>query len=86
MSDMMNQMNLSNARKNFFRLVDEVNENHIPVLLTGKEKEAVLLSKEDWDAIQETLYLQSIPGMVESIVEADKEPISDGVALEDMNW
>lgn len=82
----MNHMNLSTARKNFYHLVDEVNETHIPVLLTGKNKEAVLLSKEDWNAIQETLYLQSIPGMVESIVDADSEPISEGTKLKDMKW
>lgn len=82
----MNQMNLSAARKNIYRLVDEVNETHIPVLLTGKKKEAVLISKEDWNAIQETLYLQSIPGMVESILAADAEPISEGTKLKDMKW
>ena len=82
----MNQMNLSTARKNIYRLVDEVNETHIPVLLTGKNKEAVLISKEDWNAIQETLYLQSIPGMVESVMAADAEPISEGTKLKDMQW
>lgn len=85
MSD-INQMNLSMARKNIYRLVDEVNETHIPVLLTGKNKQAVLISKEDWNAIQETLHLQSIPGMVESIKAADAEPISEGTKLKDMQW
>lgn len=81
----INQMNLTTARKNIYRLVDEVNESHVPILLTGKS-EAVLVSKEDWDAIQETLYLQTIPGMVESIMAADAEPISEGTKLQDMQW
>ena len=82
----INQMNLSTARKNIYRLVDEVNETHIPVLLTGKNKQAVLISKDDWNAIQETLHLQSVPGMVESIIAAESEPNSEGTKLKDMQW
>ena len=57
----------SEARANLYRLVDEAAENHEPILITGKRNSAVLVSEEDWRAIQETLYLLSIPGMRESI-------------------
>jgi antitoxin YefM len=59
----------SEARANLYRLMDEVAQSHDPLLITGKRGNAVLLSEADWNAIQETLYLLSIPGMRESIVE-----------------
>jgi len=82
----INYMNLSTARKNIYRLVDEVNETHVPYLLTGKNSKAILVSIEDWNAIQETLHLQSIPGMVESIKAAEAEPASEGTKLKDVKW
>jgi antitoxin YefM len=82
----INQINLSNARKNIYRLVDEINETHVPYLLTGKKNKAVLISMEDWNAIQETLYLQGIPGMTDSIKAADAEPLSESTKLKDVKW
>ena len=55
------------ARANLYRLMDEAAQSHQPILISGKRHDAVLVSAEDWDAIQETLYLLSIPGMRESI-------------------
>jgi antitoxin YefM len=69
-----------------YRLVDEVAEHHQPVVISGKRKDAVLVSKEDWDAIQETIYLTSIPGMSESIQTAAAEPVEDCVPLADLDW
>jgi prevent-host-death family protein len=57
------------ARKRLYALIDEVSESHKPVQITGKRGNAVLLSEADWNAIQETLHLVSIPGMRESILE-----------------
>ncbi len=57
----------SEARANLYRLIDETAESHQPIAITGKRTNAVLLSAEDWSAIQETLYLLSVPGMRESI-------------------
>jgi len=65
----MPNISVSEARKNLYRLVDEVSESHTPVLISGKRTSAILVSEEDWTAIQETLYLSSIPGMRESIQE-----------------
>ncbi len=58
------------ARANFFGLIDEAAESHQPVRITTKRKNAILVSEEDWDALHETIYLLSIPGMRESILEA----------------
>jgi len=57
----------SDARKNLYRLLDEVTDEHEPVLITGKRNNAVLVSEDEWRAIQETLHLAAIPGMVASI-------------------
>jgi len=64
----------SQARANIFRLIDEAAESHEPIVITGKRNNAVLLSQEDWSAIQETLFLQSIPGMRESLLESREAP------------
>lgn len=63
----MNSLNINVAREKLCRLLDETAEAHQPVLITGARSNAVLVSEEDWCAIQETLYLLSVPGMRESI-------------------
>ena len=65
----------SDARANLYRLIDEAAEMHEPILITGKRHNAVLISEEDWSAIQETLYLLSIPGMRESIKAGMESPV-----------
>ena len=72
----MTVLKASTARAKLYRLIDEAALSHEPVLISGKRRNAVLLSEEDWRAVQETLYLLSIPGMRESIVEGLKTPIS----------
>lgn len=66
----------SEARANLYRLIDETNESHQPIVISGKRGSAVLVSMEDWDAIQETLYLLSVPGMRESIKKGMAEPLA----------
>ena len=65
----------SEARANLYRLIDETNASHQPVVISGKRNSAVLVSSQDWDAIQETLYLLSVPGMRESIRKGMAEPL-----------
>jgi len=64
----MQTITASEARANLYRLINETAESHQPIAITGKRTNAVLLSSEDWSAIQETLYLLSVPGMRESII------------------
>lgn len=66
----------SDARTNLYRLIDQTNESHEPVIISGKRNNAVLVSEDDWKSIQETLFLSSIPGMKESIINGMKEPLS----------
>ncbi len=70
----MKTLSATQARKDIYRLLDEASETHKPIQITGKRSNAVLVSEEDWRAIQETLYLSSIPGMQESIVEGMNTP------------
>ena len=70
----MNAVNATTARQNLYQLIAEVNRSSIPITITNNRgKNAVLISEDDWNALQETIYLYSIPGMVESILE--EEPI-----------
>ena len=73
----MTVINATNARKNLYKLISEVNENSSPITITNKSGNAVLISENDWNAIQKTLYLHSVPGLVKEILEGDKENISD---------
>lgn len=66
----------SEARANLYRLIDETADSHQPITISGKRNSAVLLSNEDWSAIQETLYLLAIPGMRESIKTGMAEPLA----------
>jgi len=68
---------ISQARANIFKLVEEINKEHQPIIITGKNSDAVLLSLEDWTSIQETLYLTSIPNMRESIIDGLNTSIQD---------
>ena len=80
----MGSISASEARRRLFSLIDEVRESHPPVQIHGKRGSAVLLSEQDWRAIQETLYLASIPGMRESILEGMAAPINE--LSEDAGW
>jgi antitoxin YefM len=71
----MTTISASEARKRLYNLVDEVKATHVPVQIVGKRSSAVLVSEEDWRAIEETLYLLSIPGMRESIKKGLKTPV-----------
>ena len=72
----MNTLTASEARANLYRLIDEAGESHQPIIISGKRNSAVLLSAEDWSAIQETLHLLAVPGMRESIKAGMAEPLA----------
>lgn len=71
----MTTLTATEARKNLFNLLDDVSESHNPIQISGKRHSAILISEDDWRAVQETLYLTSIPGMRKSIVEGLKTPV-----------
>ena len=72
----MTAMTVSAARSRLYKLIDTAAASHEPVQITGKRSSAILISEDDWRAIQETLYLLSIPGMRQSIRRGLRTPIS----------
>lgn len=73
----MTTVNVTEARANLYKLIDDASVNHEPVVITGKRVNAVLLAEDDWNAINETLYLLSVPGMRESIIEGMQESLEE---------
>lgn len=80
----MHALTASEARANLYRLIDETAESHEPIIISGKRSSAVLLSAEDWSAIQETLFLLAVPGMRESIKAGMAEPL--GGSASELEW
>ncbi|MBW2119221.1 MAG: type II toxin-antitoxin system Phd/YefM family antitoxin [Deltaproteobacteria bacterium] len=80
----MSTLTATEARKRLYTLVDDVAESHDPIQIIGKRNSAVLVSEEDWRAIQETLYLSSIPKMRESIRKGLKTPVEE--CEEELDW
>lgn len=80
----MTTLSATEARKCLYSLVDDVAESHDPIQIVGKRNSAVLVSEDDWRAIQETLYLTSIPGMRESIQDGIKSPVEE--CDEELEW
>jgi len=80
----MQTLTASEARANLYRLIDQATESHQPIAITGKRTNAVLLSAEDWAAIQETLFLLSVPDMRESIIEGIATNIEE--CSKELDW
>jgi antitoxin YefM len=74
----------SEARANLYRLIDQAADSHEPILIAGKRSSAVLVSEEDWKAIQETMHLLSVPGMRKSIREAMAQPLAQ--SAKELPW
>ena len=73
----MTSISATEARKRLYTLLDDVAASHEPIEITGRRSNAVLVSEDDWRAVQETLHLLSIPGMRESILEGMATPVED---------
>ena len=80
----MTILNATEARSRLYSLIDETASSHKPIVITGKRSNAVLVSEEDWNAISETLFLLSIPGMRESIKEGLDENLSK--CSKELDW
>lgn len=80
----MTTFNATEARSKLYALIDETTETHQPIIITGKRGNAVLLAEDDWNAINETLHLLSIPGMRESIQEGMAASLDD--CDEKLDW
>ena len=80
----MKTIAVTKARASLYKLIDEAATTSEPIQIIGKRSNAILISERDWRAIQETLYLLSIPGMRESIIDGLKTPLSE--CTEEIEW
>lgn len=80
----MTTLTASEARANLYRLIDQTAQSHRPILISGKRSNAVLVAEEDWTAIQETLFLLSVPGMRDTIKAGMAEPIDS--CTTELDW
>lgn len=81
----MYHTNATQARANLYQLLDMALDSEV-VSVSTKRGNAVILSEDDYNAMMETMHLMRIPGMTESIQAVAEEALSDGVALEDVEW
>ena len=82
----MQTLSISKARANLFKLVEHVSLSHQSVHIHGRHNKAVLISEEDFDSIQETLYLMSVPGMYEKLKEGLKTPLEECTPDSELEW
>lgn len=83
----MTSISITQARGNLYQLLADVNHNSQPIILTNSRgKNGVLISEDDWNAIQETLYLNSVPGLTDSIIQSKSELNTGSVYDKDEEW
>ncbi|BAZ09948.1 putative antitoxin of toxin-antitoxin stability system [Calothrix sp. NIES-4071] len=82
----MNVIGVDEAQKRLDAVIKNSVESHTPVIITANESQVVLIALEDWNAIQETLYLLQIPGMREDILEGMRTPIEECATKEELDW
>lgn len=83
----MPTISITEARSNLYKLAEEVNENSSPVLLTNKNgKNCYLIGEEDFNALLETMYLNSQEGLADLIIERGNSPREDFVDVDDLDW
>lgn len=70
----------SQARTKIFQIMDEVNLTHEPVYIKSKRNSVVVLAKEDYDGLQETLAINSVSGLTQSIIDASNSPKEDWIS------
>ncbi len=80
----MTILTASKVQANLDQVIEQAGQTHAPIVISGKRANAVLIAEEDWNAIQETLYLISVPGMRESILEGLRTPLE--ACDEDLDW
>ncbi len=77
---------ITNFRKNIFTFIEQAVKFHDVVSISTKSGNAVVLSEDDYNSLTETLYLKSVPGLVDSIIEASQEPLDGCVPADEVEW
>lgn len=83
----MTSISVTKARENIYQILADVNHDSQPITITNSRgKNGVLISEADWNAIQETLFLNSIPGMTESIIKGGNTPLEECLSEDEVEW
>lgn len=83
----MTAISVTKARENIYQILADVNMNSQPIMITNnKGKNGVMIGEEDWNAIQETLYLNSVPGLAESVVAGGNTPLEECLTEDEVDW
>lgn len=82
----MQTVNITNARSNLYNIVDSVNQSHEPIQILGKRGDAVVISAEDWNCIQETLYIMSVPNLAVELRDSIEEPFTTMKNADEVEW
>lgn len=76
----------TNLRKNLFGMLEQTIKYNEPVTVSTKTGNAVILSEEEYNAMMETLYLSSMPGTKQDIIEGLQTPIDDCIDESEVTW
>lgn len=82
----MTNTNITNFRKDIYELLEQTIKFNEPINISTKHGNAVVLSEEDYNNLMETLYISSIPGLKEDIVEGLKEPLANCISEDEVEW
>ncbi|MUG97672.1 type II toxin-antitoxin system prevent-host-death family antitoxin [Scytonema sp. UIC 10036] len=82
----MDVIHVNDAQQHLDAVINDSVQSHTPVIITGNQNQAVLISLEDWNAIQETLYLLQVPSMREDLLEGMNTPVEECVTKEKLDW
>lgn len=82
----MNIFNASTARANFFKMIEDTVASSEPSIITSKAGNVVMISEEDYKSIQETLYIHSVPGLAENIINGMNEPLKNMINADEVEW
>lgn len=75
----------SEARKNLFPLIEQVNDDHSAVEITSRRGDAVLLSRAEYDALQETAYLLRVPANARHLLDSLEQARSGEATERDLS-
>ena len=82
----MTRTNVTNFRNDIFRMMEQVIRYNDPIGVTTKDGSCVVMSEEEYNGIMETLYLYSVPGLAEEIIEARNTPIEERIPASEVEW
>ena len=82
----MTNTNVTNFRKNLYSMLEQTVRFNEPININTKDGNAVVLSEEDYNGLIETLYISSVPGVKESIIEGLNMPVSECIPETEVKW